>query len=196
MFEFLNKKNRQKLEAQVASLTSQLETAEDRVTRAESSEKDAQIKLTRKDTYYKGVIEDIRSIHEVEVNTKNRSIEVLEADLEDAVDSSTRDIQSKADKKLEDDKASYRKYLKTELNTKIDGLEKEVKKLAAESATATGQLAGANATIEILKGQLGTMSTITDKILNALPEVSANITTPNFQAPAVKKEENKGEQKK
>ncbi len=85
---------------------------------------------------------------------------------------------ARVDRKLEEDKSSYRKYLKQEFNTKIEGLEKTVERLQIANAT----LQGANTELEKANGILeGNFENISDNLANvikALPTVSATVTTP------------------
>lgn len=125
---------------------------------------------------------------------------------------------AKCDRDLESDKASYRKYLRTEHNNKLESLEKENTRLTSENvslATEVSNLKAANAIMEssnenlvVLTDNLSeTLSEITNKLADgmakSMPTVNANFSTPDNQiivpGSTPVKTENKGgnpEQKK
>jgi transketolase len=87
---------------------------------------------------------------------------------------------SKLDTKLEQDKASYRKYLRQENNTKIDTLEKENKRLVVENAILKGQNEVLNGSQKFFAGKQESGGEIISQLIKALPTVSAEITTPEI----------------
>lgn len=85
---------------------------------------------------------------------------------------------SRVDRKLEEDKSSYRKYTKQEFNSRIETLEKENKGLVVDNA----KLKGANEVMEtsraFFSGKTESMGEALHAVVKALPTVSAEITTP------------------
>lgn len=107
---------------------------------------------------------------------------------------------ARCDKNLEADKISYRKYLRTEHNTEIDGLRKENATLTKENASLQGENTGLHITVGIIEGQLESMTGCVDNVLNALPTISAEFKTPDINVVGMgmnsKPEQKGGEQKK
>lgn len=125
---------------------------------------------------------------------------------------------AKCDKELEADKVSYRKYIKSEFNTKVETLEKENARLVKDNITLGVKSEGQTFTIGRLEGQVKTLTsiaeglstnvgalseTLAEGLLKGMPTVSANITTPevNVNLPATPAQgggnkQSGGEQKK
>ena len=87
---------------------------------------------------------------------------------------------AKLDTKLESDKASYRKYVRQENNTKLDTLEKENKRLVVENATLTGKNQALEVSQKFFSGKQEAGGEIITQLIKALPTVSAEITTPEI----------------
>lgn len=125
---------------------------------------------------------------------------------------------AKCDRELEADKVSYRKYIKSEFNTRVETLEKDNKRLLSENislSTSNANLKASNSVSEnqiksltelnaSLVENIGTLSSkIVDGLVKGMPTVSAEITTPevNVHVPAAAtsaqaKQNVGGEQKK
>lgn len=105
---------------------------------------------------------------------------------------------AKCDKDLESDKISYRKYLRTEYNTRVDSLEKANKEFVQKVAGLEGENSGLHTTVGILEGQLDSMTNCVGNVISALPTVSAQITTPDISVslPGAQQVKTGGEQKK
>lgn len=108
---------------------------------------------------------------------------------------------AKMDAKLEADKASYRKYIRQENNKQIETFEKDIKSkdativdLRVQLAEANGKIAGLERTSGILQGQVSSTATALEKTIDALPTVTAEITTPEVvvQMPKQEGSANKG----
>jgi chromosome segregation ATPase len=85
------------------------------------------------------------------------------------------DLDIKAAKEL----AAEKKALRAEYESKINGLEKEVSKLTSESADFKGRYEGTLLVIKSLEKQLTEANATVKQVLNALPDVKANITSGN-----------------
>lgn len=96
---------------------------------------------------------------------------------------------SKMDTKLENDKASYRKYVRQENNKNIESLEKRIVGLDAENkriSIENGKLIGENTSLKSLSnfnaGKTESMGTLANKLteglVKAMPTVNADFTTP------------------
>lgn len=137
---------------------------------------------------------------ESDYQVKTDKLESTHADRMRKLEATYVEKLSKLDTKLESDKASFRKYMRTENNKLIDTLETENKKLVKENAILTGEVTGMKGTSNVLSGQLSSMASSFDKLLVALPTVSASITTPEVVVQLPKQEpvkgNNGGEQKK
>ena len=92
---------------------------------------------------------------------------------------------ARVDRKLEEDKSSFRKYLKTEFNSKVENLEKENAKLVKDNGELLGKVGGLNRAIDLFQGSINPAISLAEKVIAALPTVSATITTPevNVQVP-------------
>lgn len=103
---------------------------------------------------------------------------------------------AKCDRDLENDKASYRKYLRTEHNNKLESLEKENAKLTSENISLATEVSNLKASkaimesqndslIDLTDGLLETVSEITNKLAEgmskSMPTVNANFSTPDNQ---------------
>jgi hypothetical protein len=94
---------------------------------------------------------------------------------------------ARLEKKFEDEKVSYQKYLRTQRNSDLEVAQAKVIDLTKEN----GELRGENKVLisssKITEGQLSQIANVTEKIICALPSVSAEITTPevNIQLPKV-----------
>ncbi len=99
------------------------------------------------------------------------------------------------EKDLENDKVSYRKYLRSEMNSKIETLEKENKSLVIENISLTKEVKQDEREAGLLDGQnkvlagivssltknLDTLSTkLGEGLVKALPEITADFKTPTF----------------
>lgn len=139
------------------------------------------------------VSEQNRLIKENQCRDKEHTVLLAKLEKEYAIK------MAKMDKELEADKASYRKYLRTEMNSKIDTLEKENTRLVKENANLSADNRAINSIHEFAKGQVDATSNFANKALEALPTVTAEITTPEINvvgAPANANRNNGGEQKK
>ena len=100
---------------------------------------------------------------------------------------------AKADRDLETDKVSYRKYLKQEFNTRIETLEKANLKLSEEASTLRAEnssLVGSNESLEVVnesltdsvselsKGMVALSGKIADGLVKAVPTITADFETP------------------
>jgi len=122
--------------------------------------------------------------------------EKLEKEHKDAMKTAKGDLAKNiesSDKKLEEDKTSYRKYLKKEHNTENDRLVTGNKKLFADNAKLDGENKGLISRATEAETQVKTLTTLVSKFVEALPKVSAEITTPvvNVQVPSVGNKDNK-----
>lgn len=95
---------------------------------------------------------------------------------------------TKCDKKLEDDKASFRRYMKTEHNKYVELLETDNKNLLKENLTLRAERDAAIASHKIIEGTLSSVAGSFDKLIGALPAVSAEITTPEVVVQMPKQE--------
>lgn len=107
---------------------------------------------------------------------------------------------AKVDRDLEADKASYRKYMRTELNKEVDTLRAENLKLIKENATLTGENNIFKNSQSFFTGRVESMNDFANKLVGALPTVSAEITTPVVTVTggttATNSQKPQGEQKK
>lgn len=100
---------------------------------------------------------------------------------------------AKCDRDLESDKVSYKKYLRTEFNTRIETLEKDNKRLITENVTGNanfcaaekniGRLktqvkAGNEAVSELTKGITTLSSKIAEGLVKSVPTITAYFETP------------------
>lgn len=103
------------------------------------------------------------------------------------------DRMNSNDRKLEQDKISYRKYLRQEHNTRLTELEKENKNLSKENMSLNSEVKAQENTIGILQGQVKVLSGNTetfaksldslssklgDGLVKAMPNISADFSTP------------------
>ncbi len=85
---------------------------------------------------------------------------------------------ARVDRKLEEDKTSFKKYFKTEFNGKIENLEKENDRLFKENVTLKAENSAVTGSKDSLQGQIESLTSIMEQIVNSLPVVSATMTTP------------------
>ncbi len=106
---------------------------------------------------------------------------------------------AKCDRELEADKASYRKYIRQENNTRIEKLEKENAALTKENITANATIASLTRETGMYDGKLNLAIQAFNDIAKALPVITANFTTPDITVlpgQSVAPKQNNGEQKK
>ena len=136
---------------------------------------------------------------EKEVSTQKKDLKKKEEVLEKTFTDKTKKLEteyteklSRLDRKLEEDKSSYRKYLKGEFNSRIDTLEKDNKRLIETNTKLVAENSSLNRTSGIFEGQVKSLTESLNKIVEALPTVSANITTPEVVVQLPKQEVAKG----
>lgn len=114
--------------------------------------------------------------------TFNKKIVQLEKEYADKI--------AKCDRALENDKASYKKYLRSEFNGRLDKAEEKAQKLEVENGKLLGENKSLIAWNEFCSGKQESQLELIGLVLKALPTVSANITTPevivNTGMPAAK----------
>lgn len=170
---------------------------------------DENIRVQKIKTYYKEELNGVEAEFKRQISELNRTIKTYEHDFDVLLNNATVDAENKladkfdkqdreytsrlkkleseyaekiakCDKKLEEDKISYRKYLRQENNTKIDKLEKANFYLIKDAADLRGSNNGLIVSNGALQGQLASMATIMEKIISSLPTVTAEITTPDI----------------
>jgi hypothetical protein len=120
-------------------------------------------------------ISDLNRNQLIALQEKSREIEVMEYNWEEKLNDEITVRQNKLEKENEIELARLKKELKAEYQAKFEKLEKKVADLTEESLTLAGENGGLTVTIGILEDQLGSMATLTDKIITALPEIRANL---------------------
>jgi chromosome segregation ATPase len=185
-----------KLEGRIEELKREGSYLENRITSLQDDKGNLQIELNR-----------IGTVHNIEVEKLNNHILGMEKTMKDEVAKNTasdkKDLKAKSesqerehsnkmkslekeyleklqriDRKLEEDKTSYRKYLKSEFNSKVETLEKDNKNLLKENGELKGKVDGLNKAIDLFQGSINPVVSLAEKIVAALPVVSAEITTP------------------
>jgi chromosome segregation ATPase len=185
-----------KLESRIEELKREGSYLENRITSLQDDKGNLQIELNR-----------IGTVHNIEVEKLNNHILGMEKTMKDEVAKNTasdkKDLKAKSesqerehsnkmkslekeyleklqriDRKLEEDKTSYRKYLKSEFNSKVETLEKDNKNLLKENGELKGKVDGLNKAIDLFQGSINPVVSLAEKIVAALPVVSAEITTP------------------
>lgn len=109
------------------------------------------------------------------------------------------DRMARLEKKFEDEKVSYQKYLRTQRNSDLEKAQEKVLQLTAELSEERGINTSVKNTSKIMEGQLSSVTSVLEKIITALPTVSAEITTPEVTVQMPKMDApkgNNGEQKK
>lgn len=178
-------------------------------------------------TSHRIAMDDLKTEHQVELNTKANEVftlkETLDARVEKEVSPIKKELKikgekqdaehatrmkklesdyalkiAKCDRDLETDKASYRKYLRQEMNSKIEHLEKDNDRLSKENARLIGENMGLTRTSALFEGQLEKLGDVVDSIVDALPSVEVNMSTPEVTVNLPKAEQKGGnnEQKK
>lgn len=166
------------LESEIDSLILQLKYSRENrsehtleVAELENTIKD--MKQTQKDEIARGIAQekrDLKSTKETQEREHKALVKKLEAEHLEKI--------SRVDRKLEEDKTSFRKYLKTEFNTRLEKLEKENQKLSDENAEVRGINVGLESVNGHLSGQAESTLEVLSQFVKALPSVSATITTP------------------
>jgi chromosome segregation ATPase len=146
---------------------------------------------------HKLVLNELENDHKIEVSDLKNTIKRLEEEVPLAVDNAVIDAQNRyvdlenqleerynkmfktLQSDLEDAKSHYRKNLKSEYKDKIDSLEKSNKSLTESNIKLTSELKASAHMQGVLEGQVESLQSVVESLVGALPEVSANITTPD-----------------
>ena len=206
----------------ISDLKAEVKTLNEALTLARESRDEAEISLSRQKTDYQVDLEDERNSRIIEVNRLENENEALEKSIPlkvaKEVAQEKKDLKlrgekqdrehtdrmknletehaakiAKSDRDLETDKASYRKYLKTDFNTRIETFEKDNKRLVTENVTLNaenneqentiGRLesqveAGNEAVLELTKGITSLSSKIAEGLVKSVPTITADFETP------------------
>lgn len=139
----------------------------------------AEIEVDRVETKFKIEAQGITGYHQIEVAGLNRKIEGMKASFDGSLEAE-KVKQTKAMRaELEQDKAAYRKELKAEYQTNLDTFKKESKSAKEDAAKFNGLYSGTLLVIKALEQQLKDSNALNTKLIGALPQVSATITTPS-----------------
>lgn len=160
-------------------LVKKIERLEEALTISRNEEANAKILLGRQQTTHRMEIANINSAHTIEVNNLKNKVEELESSYDDDLENEISEIRANCLKELESDKASYRKYLKTEMNGRVEVLEKENKALQVDSGKFKGLYDGTLLVVKTLETQLASANKLTTTLIDALPEVKANLNAGN-----------------
>jgi len=146
---------------------------------------------------HKLVLDGLVNDHQIEVNDLKNTIKRLEEEVPLAVENAVIDEQNRyvdlenqleerynkmfksLQSDLEDAKSHYRKNLKAEYKDKIDSLEKANKSLTEANIKLTSELKASAHMQGVMEGQLESLKDVVSDLVEALPSVSANITTPD-----------------
>lgn len=198
----------------VVDLEAELKRVNERLTEAREDRDIAVLEVARLITDHRSEVEIILMDHDAIVKRLELEKKNLENSIKDkiaaGIDSEVRKLKAegvaqekrytermaklekeyaekiaRCDAKLESDKASYRKYLRQEHNTKLENLEKENRKLSGEIAELRGvniALGNMNGT---LTGQVESTISLMEGLVKALPTVTAEFTTPEIPSNSV-----------
>lgn len=86
---------------------------------------------------------------------------------------------AKCDRNLEEDKKSYRKYLREEFNKQIDTLTEENKNLIRDNMELCADLEAETNVNSVLTGTIEATNKTMEALVKALPTIDAKFTTPN-----------------
>jgi chromosome segregation ATPase len=227
----------------ISELKEEVKTLNESLVQAREDRDTAEINLNRSRTDHRVEIADLENSHQVEVNRLENDLEVSEKSVPikvaKEVAQEKRDLKvktekqdrehadrmkkleaehaakiAKCDRDLETDKASYRKYLRSEVNSKMETLEKDNKRLFEENvklSSTVKELENVNGRLEAevesltesvgsLADNLGTLSTkIAEGLVKAVPTITADFETPvlpenhvHIEAPGAAKGGNQG----
>lgn len=171
MFNWGKKKSVKELEAEIL-------TANDQVVIERQQRIDAEIALSGRDATHSQALEEVRSARQVEVAGLQREIEVLKEDLDSGIESGVNNRIKELEKEAHQDRLNTRKELRAEFGTELDTLKKANRTLTDESSKNKGLYDGALLVIKTLEGQLAATNKVHQSLVDALPEVTAQITTP------------------
>ncbi len=152
---------------------------EELITQLRDDKIEAQINLSRAQTGFNAQQESDRANHQVATAQLERRIQVLEADLDDAIEVGVNDRVSELEKEAHQNRVNTRKELRAEFGTELDGLKKSNKTLADESSKHKGLYDGALLVIRAQESHIKELVSLNASLVKALPTVSATITTPN-----------------
>lgn len=173
---FTRGKSKSELENEIIEL-------ENRLTDERDLRINAEITLSRSESQFNSRLEEERSSNQIEVVRLEGQVKKLEASLENGIEAGVRTAKAQMERELESDKASYRKMLKNEYQDKSANIEKENKSLRQDKADLSGENSGLRESNKVLVGQLTQVNKFAEKlseaIVKSMPEVTANITTPN-----------------
>lgn len=152
---------------------------ENLITQLRDEKIEAQISESRAQSGFNAQKESDRANYQIGTAQLKRQIEVLEADLEDAVDSEVNNRITQLDKKAHEDRLATKKELRAEFGSELDTAKKAVASLTTESVKNKGLYDGALLVIKALEGQLRDVNAHVSTLVKVLPNVSAAITTPS-----------------
>jgi len=165
--------------------------------RLEATEVDYKLESRNYMLDHKLVLDGLVNDHQIEVNDLKNTIKRLEekvplavknavideqnryVDLENALEERYNKMFKSLQSDLEDAKSHYRKNLKAEYKDKIDSLEKANKSLTEQNIKLTSELKASAHMQGVMEGQLESLQDVVESLVGALPNVSANITTPD-----------------
>lgn len=208
--------------AKISKLKGEIVDLNTSLTQAREARDEAEIALSRQQTNHRVELEDERNSRTIAVNRLENEKEALEKSIPlkvaKEVAAEKKELKargekqdrehadrmrkletehaakiSKCDRDLEAEKVSYRKYLRSEFNSKVEALEKDNKRLFTENATLAGKNTGLETTVGILESQiesvtefadsvaadLGTLSgKIAEGLVKSTPTITADFSTP------------------
>lgn len=88
---------------------------------------------------------------------------------------------ARMDKKLEEDKASYRKWLRQEHNKLVDTLTSENTRLVKDNSKLEGRVHELSSYVEVGMNQTESLSQMVSAMMGTLPKISANFSTPTVE---------------
>lgn len=161
--------NKKALRAKIASL-------ENLVTELRDKAVTAQISESRAQSGYNAQMESERARAEVMMANLRRQIVLLNDELDSDTNIRVIEIESHFSKKLEEEKASFRKNLKADMGDKIATLEKSNVNLQNENGKVKGLYDGALLVIKSLEAQLATANKLNTTLVEAMPTVNTEIS--------------------
>lgn len=152
---------------------------ENLITQLRDEKIEAQISESRAQSGFNAQKEADRANHEVEVAQLERKIEGLEEDFNSKLSIAIKKDVTEREKSFSNAVVENRKAVRAEFGTELDTAKKAVASLTTESAKNKGLYDGALLVIASLQNQNKTLVDLNASLVEALPTVSATITTPN-----------------
>lgn len=163
---------KEQLKDKIVDLSEQLTSARDEKITAQISE-------SRTQSDFDARQEQERAQNQIEVARLNRNIKVLKADFDEAIDYVINEKTTAMDKEFLSTKISYKKELRAEFQSELDSAKKAAKTTESAVAKFEGLYNGALLVIKALEAQLKEVNAMNGTLIEALPLVSATITTPS-----------------